>query len=287
MGTRVSQLQQLQQKHAEAMAEIDRLKVLSENSGQAPGADPGFDFRESGVEFDDQGAYVSLSTATHQPNSLLQPLSMDGETRLTDFQAQGPRSVSRFEYQDLMRKKNELEQQMSDLKEELKMAQDQKREHKKRVSEAAREVADIKKQLTEVKAESEQFAHIASDRAEEEKKWREEVGKLTRAKAQIELEKQVEVDEANEFADKTGLRNAELETETRYLRTRLEDLEYRLEKEMPPVMQENENLTQQNEAFRTALLDVVGLFREKLSEADQQQLEDRLLKVQSLLLPQQ
>ncbi|WP_422136591.1 hypothetical protein [Endozoicomonas sp. ALD040] len=282
-----SHLEQLQQEHAEAMAEIDRLKVLLENSGQAARTGTGFDFRESGVEFDDQGAYVSLSTATHQPNSLLQPLSMDGETRLTDLQAQGPRGVSRFEYQDLMRKKNELEQQMSDLKEELKMAQDQKREHKKRVSEAAREVADIKKQLTEVKAESEQFAHIASDRAEEEKKWREEVGKLTRAKAQIELEKQTQVDESLEFADKTVLRNAELETEAGYLRTRLEDLEYRLEKEMPTVMQENENLTLQNEAFKTALLDVVGLFREKLSEADQQQLEDKLLKIQSLLLPPQ
>lgn len=284
-----SQLEQLQQQHAEAMAEIDRLKALSENSGQAPRLGPGFDFRESGVEFDDEGAYVSLSSATHQPNSLAQPLSTSDEASLTDLQAHGPRGVSRFEYQDLMRKKNELEQQIPELREALRMAQDHEKEHKMRARQAAWEVGEIKKQLTELKAENEQFAHMASDWEEEEKKWREEVRKLTKAKAQIELDTQAELEEAREFAEKAGRRNAELGTEARHLRSRLEDLEFRLERDMPAVMQENQDLSQQNEVLRTAFLDVVGLFREKLSEADpdQQALEDRLLKMQAILLPPQ
>ncbi|WP_252177460.1 hypothetical protein [Endozoicomonas sp. 4G] len=280
-----SQLEQLQKKYAEAMADIDRLKVLPENSEQAQGLGSGFDFQESGVGFDDHGAYVSLGTSTQQPASLAQPLATVDEASLSDPRMTGSQGVSRFEYQDLMRKKKALDEQMSELRQALRTAQNNERAHKKRASQAAWELRDISKQLKEVKAESEQFARIASDQKEEQKKWREEVSRLNKAKAQFELEKQTQLDEAAEFAEDTVRRNAVLKTDVKHLRTKVDDLEHRLERDMPSVMQKNQDLSQQNEVLKKAFLDVVGLFREKLSDVDQAELEDRLLEMQATLLP--
>ncbi len=302
-NTANSQLEQLRSEYATAMAEIDRLKDLTENSGLPPKLGPGFDFQESGVEFEDGGAYVSLSQSVNQPVSLAQPMSTIEETSLTSYQARGPRGVTHFEYENLMRKKDELEQQISDLSEELRISRQTERDQTLRAKQASREVGETKMQLMEVKAENQQLARTESDRTEEAKKLREEVRKLTSDKAQLKIDMQSEVDEANDFAEKTGIRNGELEMEFKHLKSKVDDLEFRLERDMPTVMQESRDLERQNaeleqrnkkleetnEVFREGLTGIIQLFRAHLPEGgeDDKLLDEKIQAMAAYLLPKQ
>ena len=283
-----SQVVKLKAEFAEAMAELEKLREQTKNPGQAGTLGSGFNFQESGVEYDDGNPYVSLGASLHQPPSLVhQPLGTVYESSLSSLQVHGDRGVSRFEFQDMKRQKEELDQQIADLKEELRISRHSFDQEKRRANKASWEVGDVKEELSEVKAQNSKLLKAESDQILKEKKLREEVRKLNGQIAQLKLDHESELKDEREFGEKASARNADLETSQKHMRSELEDLKYRLEKDMPQVMLENRTLTEQNKVLQGGLLEIVQLFRDHLPEDDEKVLDEKIQAMAAYLLPKQ
>ena len=251
-----------QLEYAEVKASNTELQKLVDDISThqtASGNDTG---QEWTFEEDDGGAFMSLSSqSVYRGQSLHQPTleAFDEEDSLTSLPTS--KGVVRFELTQILEQKRQLEQDLSDLDDELCSVKGQvynQKDENKRLTDKVREFT---REIAELKSTARGHTHREIDLDDQRKKAESKVRNLELEMKTLKEDTEQEVLEARKFAEDTGReRNAALK-ENGHLKTRLEDAEHRLETELPALQQKNSDMM-------AVLMQVAGAFHQRFTEGD-------------------